>query len=62
MNEKRIYTPLDDLSSEEINDILNRNDIAEVRKLPFSVGEYHSNWKFAQDVSARLAHHGRMTL
>ncbi|WP_405111548.1 hypothetical protein MHH28_02895 [Paenibacillus sp. FSL K6-1217] len=57
MDEKRIYKPLDDLSSEEIIERLKRNDAADLLTLPLSVGEYHSNWKFAQDICAQLADH-----
>ncbi|MBP2116333.1 hypothetical protein [Paenibacillus silagei] len=53
----RIYKPLNDLSSEEIKDRLKRNDTADLLTLPLSVGEYHSNWKFAQDICARLSNH-----
>ncbi|GIP23057.1 hypothetical protein [Paenibacillus sp. J22TS3] len=57
MNEKRIYKPLDDLSTEEVMDILNRDQLEELLTLPLSVGQNHPNWKFAQDVCIRLASH-----
>lgn len=57
LNEKRIYKPLDNLSGEEINDILKRNHVDELLTLPLSVGEYHPNWKFAQDICAQLSNH-----
>jgi hypothetical protein len=50
MDEKRIYKPLDDPSSEEVMKVLNRNQLEELLTLPLSVGENHPNWKFAQDV------------
>lgn len=57
MDEKRIYRPLDDLSTEKIKDIIIRNQLDEVLNLPLSVGENHPNWKFAQDLCAQLATH-----
>ncbi|MEK3877093.1 hypothetical protein [Paenibacillus sp. FSL M7-0420] len=53
----KIYTPPNDLSSEEIKDRLKRNDAADLLTLPLSIGEYHPNWKFAQDICAQLADH-----
>jgi hypothetical protein len=57
MDEKRIYKPLDDLSSEEVMKVLNRNQLEELLTLPLSVGENHPNWKFAQDVCVQLSNH-----
>ncbi|MBB3127019.1 MULTISPECIES: hypothetical protein [Paenibacillus] len=57
MNEKPIYKPLDDLSTEEVNKILRRNQEKELLTLPLSVGQNHPNWKFAQDVCVRLSGH-----
>lgn len=57
MDEKRIYKPLDDLSTEEVIECLNRNQFEELLRLPLSVSEYHPNWKFAQDICARLSNH-----
>ncbi|MEK4852857.1 hypothetical protein NST04_23600 [Paenibacillus sp. FSL H7-0756] len=57
LKSSRIYTPLNELTSEEIKDRLKRNDAADLLTLPLSVGEYHSNWKFAQDTCAQLADH-----
>ncbi len=34
MDEKRTYKPLDDLSTEEVMDILNRNQLEELQNLP----------------------------
>ncbi|WP_269669541.1 hypothetical protein [Paenibacillus sp. GSMTC-2017] len=36
---KRTYKPLDDLSAEEIQEQLKRNQLDELIRLPFSVGE-----------------------
>lgn len=52
-----MQSPLNNLSSEKIKDRLKRNDAAELLMLPLSVGEYHSNWKFAQDICAMLANY-----
>lgn len=57
MEEKRIYKPLEEFSNEKINEILNRNIIDELITLPLSVGEYHKNWKFSQDLCVRLSKH-----
>ncbi|WP_246070708.1 hypothetical protein [Paenibacillus kobensis] len=57
MTEKRIYKPLDELSNDEINEIMARNELDELRSLPFSVGMYHPNWKYAQDLCIKLSQH-----
>ncbi|CRK84624.1 hypothetical protein [Neobacillus massiliamazoniensis] len=57
MDEKRIYKPLKELSNEQIREILNKNDIDELISLPLSVGEHHINWKYAQDICAKLSKH-----
>ncbi len=57
MDEKRIYKPLDVLSTEEIKEILIRNKLDELLTLPLSVGENHPNWKTAQDICAQLSSH-----
>ncbi|CRK84580.1 hypothetical protein [Neobacillus massiliamazoniensis] len=54
---KRIYKPLEEFSNDQIRDILNRNVIDELITLPLSVGEYHINWKYVQDICARLSEH-----
>jgi hypothetical protein len=57
MDEKRIYKPLDDLSTEEVIECLNRNQLEELLLLSLSVSENHPNWKFAQDVCVQLSSH-----
>lgn len=54
---ERIYKPLEILSDEDIDRILTEGKIDEMIVLPLSVGEYHSNWKFAQDLCAKLSEH-----
>lgn len=53
----RIYRPLEEYTDQEINDILYSNDIDLVSRLPLSVGEYHMDWKFAQNVCVKLCDH-----
>lgn len=62
MDEKRIYKPLDDLSTEDVIEVLNRNQHAELLTLPLSVGENHPNWKFAQDICVQLSSHESPTV
>ncbi|OCA83461.1 hypothetical protein F7984_04790 [Pradoshia sp. D12] len=57
MTEKKVYKPLEDLSNQQLNEILDRNRIYELIPLPLSVGEYHINWKYAQDLCAKLSEH-----
>ena len=56
-DEKRVYRPLDILSNQDIKRILESNDVNEIIFLPLSVGEYHSNWKFAQEICVILSEH-----
>nr|WP_246239680.1 hypothetical protein [Paenibacillus anseongense] len=46
-----------ELTNDEINEILARNDIHELMILPLSVGMYHPNWKYAQDLCIKLSQH-----
>lgn len=62
MDEKRIYKPLDDLSTEEVIERLSRNQSEELLSLSLSVSENHSNWKFAQDVCVQLSSHESPTV
>jgi hypothetical protein len=57
LDEKRIYKPLEEFSNDQIRDIINRNVIDELITLPLSFGEYYINWKYAQDICARLSEH-----
>lgn len=52
-----VYRPLEQLSDIEINTILKKRDLDELIKLPLSVGEYHINWKYAQDLCVKLSNH-----
>lgn len=54
---ERIYKKLVPLTDYKINRILSDGLIEELIYLPLSVGEYHKNWKFAQDICIRLAEH-----
>jgi hypothetical protein len=57
MTRNGIYKPLEEFSNEQINEILKRNNIDELLLLPLSVGEYHENWKYAQDICVKLSVH-----
>jgi hypothetical protein len=52
-----IYRPLELLSDNEINEILDEGDLDKLVLLPLSIGEYHCNWKYAQDLCAKLSTH-----
>ncbi|MDO3410524.1 hypothetical protein QWJ34_12200 [Saccharibacillus sp. CPCC 101409] len=54
---QRIYVDIDALSDREIREILERGDPGELRLLPFSVGMYHRNWKYAQRICLDLTQH-----
>ena len=49
------YVPLDDLTVESIQAILNGDNLKDILRLPLSVGMNHPNWRFAQDICIRLA-------
>lgn len=53
----RTYQPLPQYNNKEINRILQTGTIEEVIILPLSVGQYHMNWKIAQDICAELSEH-----
>lgn len=53
----KVYKPLEILSDVEINNILKKGDLNELILLPLSVGEYHRNWKYAQDLCVKLSSH-----
>lgn len=55
MNEKRIYRALPVYSDYEIKEILKNDNLEELAMLSLSVGEYHRDWKFAQDICVKLA-------
>lgn len=52
-----IYNPLDQLTNIEIKNILEKEDIDELIKLPLSVGENHVNWKYAQEICVKLSNY-----
>lgn len=54
---ERIYKALEEYSEDVIKNLLRRGQTEELIRLPLSVGFYHPNWKFAQDVCIRLAQH-----
>lgn len=54
---KRIYKQIEEYFDQEIKEILERQEVEELKYLSFSVGLYHHNWKFAQDICFQLAQH-----
>lgn len=54
---ERIYKPLDELTNEGIDRVLERNDPDEMIRLPLSVGMNHTNWKYAQELCVKLSKH-----
>lgn len=54
---ERIYKPLSEKTREEVKEILESNDMDALITLPLSLGEYESDWKFAQDICMKLAQH-----
>lgn len=54
---KRIYQPLPEISNKEIEQILQSGSIEELMILSLSAGEYHANWKRAQDICVELSKH-----
>ena len=57
MEEKRIYRPLPVFDKEDIERILDSALSEALILLPLSLGEYHPNWKEAQDICVSLADH-----
>ncbi|GIO31793.1 MULTISPECIES: hypothetical protein [Paenibacillus] len=53
----RIYRPLQEYADQGISEILKSEDRDLLLQLPLSVGEYHSNWKFSQDICVKLSKH-----
>lgn len=53
----KVYQPLPEISSKEIKRILQSGILDELIILPLSVGEYHPNWKIAQDICTELTNH-----
>ncbi|RJE48901.1 MULTISPECIES: hypothetical protein [unclassified Dehalobacter] len=51
----RKYEPLPILTEEQIKCILESDNLDKLIILPLSIGEYHSDWKYAQDICVRLA-------
>ncbi|MEK4733064.1 hypothetical protein [Paenibacillus sp. FSL L8-0641] len=54
---KRIYKHIEEYTDQEIKDILTRREVEKLIYLPLSVGMYHHNWKFAQDICLKSAQH-----
>ncbi|MGG5370333.1 hypothetical protein [Enterococcus sp. AZ196] len=52
---KRVYQPLPVVDDKEIKRILQLGSIEELMILPFSVGEYHADWKTAQNICVELS-------
>ena len=57
LNMKRLYRPLPEFDEKEIKRILQFGSIEELTILPLSVGEYHANWKTAQNICVELSNH-----
>lgn len=51
------YRPLPDLNIQEIKRIVQFGTIEEQMMMPLAIGEYHSNWKIAQDICVELTNH-----
>ncbi|MBP2656466.1 MAG: hypothetical protein H6Q73_4035 [Firmicutes bacterium] len=54
---KRHYKPLPILSENEIERIMSDGSIEELIILPLTIGENHTQWKFAQDLCIKLSEH-----
>ncbi|MBO0457752.1 hypothetical protein JZO77_13510 [Enterococcus hulanensis] len=54
---KRLYQSLPEFDDKEIKRILQFGSIEELTILPLSVGEYHANWKTAQNICVELSNH-----
>ena len=52
---KRVYQPLPVIEDKKIERILQLGNIDELMILPLSVGEYHEDWKTAQNVCVELS-------
>jgi len=48
------YETLKQYSDDEIYSVINSGNIEEIKLLPMSVGEHHTNLEFAQNVCMRL--------
>lgn len=48
------YKGIREYNDEEIQDILERESIEELILLSLSVGLYHPNWKYAQNLCLKL--------
>lgn len=57
MDMKRIYKHIEEYTDHEIRDILYRQELEKLIYLPISVGLYHRNWKYAQNICITLAQH-----
>lgn len=55
MNE--IYRPLPEFNDEEAEKIIKSGSIEEMTLFSLSVGEYHHDWKKAQDICIVLSNH-----
>lgn len=54
---KKLYQSLPEFDDKEIRRILQFGSIEELTILPLSVGEYHANWKTAQNICVELSNH-----
>lgn len=55
--ENRIYCSLPEYNDYEIKAILESKNVDDLILLPLSVGEYHPDWKFAQNICVELSAH-----
>ena len=51
------YEPLEFISNQRALEIMKNGTIDELRVLPFSMGEYCDDWKFAQNLCVKLLNH-----
>lgn len=54
---KKLYQSLPEFDDKEIRRILQFGSIEELTILPLSIGEYHANWKTAQNICVELSNH-----
>ncbi len=62
MTNERIYKPLPALTRDQVEAAIKNNDIGTLISSALSVATYDRDWKYAQDVCLRLAHHTDATI
>lgn len=51
------YEPIKELSREDVDSIIERNDPSELLYVPVSVSLHSEDWKYAQDICISLSSH-----